>query len=80
MVLHDLDQACRYADHIVAMKAGRIVGEGTPSEVVTAATVEEVFGLRCVVGKDPVSGTPMVVPMSRHHNGVADSADAVPGV
>ncbi|MFE7276681.1 ABC transporter ATP-binding protein [Streptomyces sp. NPDC057623] len=80
MVLHDLNQACRYADHIVAMKAGRVVGEGTPSEVVTAAMVREVFGLRCVVGEDPVSGTPMVVPMSRHHGGVTDSADVVPGV
>ncbi|MFK0117917.1 ABC transporter ATP-binding protein [Streptomyces sp. NPDC090994] len=67
MVLHDLNQACRYADHIVAMKAGRIVAEGAPSEVITARTVEEVFGLRCVVGRDPVSGTPMVVPMGRHH-------------
>jgi iron complex transport system ATP-binding protein len=78
MVLHDLNQACRYADHIVAMKAGRIVGEGAPAEVVTAATVEEVFGLRCVVGEDPVSGTPMVVPMSRHHEG-ADPADVAAG-
>ncbi|MGW0600075.1 ABC transporter ATP-binding protein [Streptomyces sp. NPDC002776] len=74
MVLHDLNQACRYADHIVAMKAGRIAGEGSPTEVVTAAMVEEVFGLRCVVGTDPVSGTPMVIPMGRHHEGVEDAA------
>ncbi|SDO78813.1 iron complex transport system ATP-binding protein [Streptomyces sp. cf386] len=78
MVLHDLNQACRYADHVVAMKAGRVVAEGTPTEVVTAATVEEVFGLRCVVGEDPVSGTPMVVPMGRHHEGTG-SAVVVPG-
>lgn len=45
-----LDLACRYADRIVAMKAGRVVAEGTPAEVVTAAVVEDVFGLRCVVG------------------------------
>ncbi|MER7571583.1 ABC transporter ATP-binding protein [Streptomyces sp. NPDC126514] len=74
MVLHDLNQACRYADHIVAMKGGRIAGEGSPAEVVTAAMVEEVFGLRCVVGTDPVSGTPMVIPMGRHHEGVEDAA------
>ncbi|MFI5555358.1 ABC transporter ATP-binding protein [Streptomyces sp. NPDC051738] len=78
MVLHDLNQACRYADHVVAMKAGRVVAEGTAAEVVTAATVEEVFGLRCVVGEDPVSGTPMVVPMGRHHEGTG-SAVVVPG-
>ncbi|MGW0911833.1 ABC transporter ATP-binding protein [Streptomyces sp. NPDC002784] len=74
MVLHDLNQACRYADHIVAMKAGRIAGEGSPAEIVTAAMVEEVFGLRCVVGTDPVSGTPMVIPMGRHHEGVKEAA------
>ncbi len=71
MVLHDLNQACRYADHIVAMKSGRIVAEGTPSEVITAEVVENVFGLRCVVGEDPVSRTPMVIPMGRHHDGEA---------
>ncbi|MEV0964398.1 ABC transporter ATP-binding protein [Streptomyces sp. NPDC049910] len=67
MVLHDLNHACRYADHIIAMKGGRVVGEGAPAEVVTAAMVEDVFGLRCVVGGDPVSGAPMVVPIGRHH-------------
>ncbi|GAA3291488.1 ABC transporter ATP-binding protein [Streptomyces cinereospinus] len=80
MVLHDLNQACRYADHVVAMKAGRVVGEGAPAEVVTAAMVEEVFGLRCVVGDDPVSRTPMVIPMGRHHESPdAPAAVAVPG-
>ncbi|QIQ06007.1 ABC transporter ATP-binding protein [Streptomyces liangshanensis] len=67
MVLHDLNQACRYADHVIAMKSGAIVAEGPPAEVITARTVEEVFGLRCRITRDPVSGTPMVIPMSRHH-------------
>ncbi|MER7793185.1 ABC transporter ATP-binding protein [Streptomyces sp. NPDC097640] len=67
MVLHDLNQACRYADHVVAMKAGRIVAEGAPAEVITAETVEDVFALSCQVAPDPVSGTPMVIPMGRHH-------------
>ncbi|MFI1016707.1 ABC transporter ATP-binding protein [Streptomyces sp. NPDC020965] len=67
MVLHDLNQACRYADHVIAMKSGRIVAEGVPAEVITAALVEEVFGLRCQVAPDPVSGTPMIIPMGRHH-------------
>jgi iron complex transport system ATP-binding protein len=77
MVLHDLNQACRYADHIIAMKAGRVAGEGAPADVITAAMVEDVFGLRCVVGEDPVSATPMVIPMGRHHEGDTDAA-AVP--
>ncbi|MGW5354057.1 ABC transporter ATP-binding protein [Streptomyces sp. NPDC004031] len=68
MVLHDLNQACRYADHVIAMKSGRIVAEGAPGEVVTEATVEDVFGLRCRVVPDPVSGTPLVIPMGRHHD------------
>jgi iron complex transport system ATP-binding protein len=66
-VLHDLNLACRYADHIIAMKAGRIVAEGIPAEVVNAAVVTEVFGLACDVLPDPVSGTPMVLPRGRHH-------------
>ncbi|MGW0788360.1 ABC transporter ATP-binding protein [Streptomyces sp. NPDC002911] len=61
-VLHDLNQAARYADHLVAMKAGRIVAEGRPGDVVTAGLVREVFGLDAVVVPDPVTGSPLVVP------------------
>ncbi|MHB1138765.1 MAG: ABC transporter ATP-binding protein [Microthrixaceae bacterium] len=65
IVLHDLNLACRYADHLIAMKAGRIVAEGSPSQVITAPTVHEVFGLDCEVMSDPLCGTPMVVPRPR---------------
>ncbi|MFE4692463.1 ABC transporter ATP-binding protein [Streptomyces sp. NPDC056749] len=61
-VLHDLNQAARYADHLVAMKEGRIVAEGRPGDVVTAGLVREVFGLEAVVVPDPVTGSPLVVP------------------
>ncbi|MER5348880.1 ABC transporter ATP-binding protein [Kitasatospora sp. NPDC002551] len=61
-VLHDLNQAARYADHLVAMREGRIVAQGPPAEVVTAELVREVFGLESVVVPDPVTGTPLVVP------------------
>ncbi|MFJ9769654.1 ABC transporter ATP-binding protein [Kitasatospora sp. NPDC101157] len=61
-VLHDLNQAARYADHLVAMRDGRVVAEGAPGEVVTAELVREVFGLDSVVVPDPVTGTPLVVP------------------
>ncbi|WP_344343799.1 ABC transporter ATP-binding protein [Kitasatospora putterlickiae] len=61
-VLHDLNQAARYADHLVAMREGRIVAQGPPAEVVTAELVREVFGLDSVVVPDPVTGTPLVVP------------------
>ena len=62
-VLHDLNQAARYATHLVAMRDGRVVAEGPPRRVVTADLVEEVFGLRCVVLPDPISEAPLVVPL-----------------
>ena len=62
-VLHDLNQACRYADHIVAMRDGRIVAEGKPRSVMTAERVREVFGLASVVIEDPVTGDPLIVPL-----------------
>jgi iron complex transport system ATP-binding protein len=61
-VLHDINQACRYADHLVALKEGRVVAEGAPADVVDAALMKEVFDLPSVVVPDPVTGTPMVVP------------------
>lgn len=65
MVLHDLNLACRYAHHIVAMKSGHVVAQGTPQDVITAEVVGEVFGLPCRVVPDPVTGTPLVVPLGR---------------
>jgi len=62
-VLHDLNHAARYATHLVAMRDGVVVAQGTPREVITAEQVEAVFGLRCVVVDDPVTGTPLVVPL-----------------
>jgi iron complex transport system ATP-binding protein len=61
-VLHDLNQAARYADHLIAMRAGRIVAQGAPGDIVTADLVQEVFGLASVVVPDPVTGDPLVVP------------------
>ena len=65
LVLHDLNQACRYAHHLVAMKEGRIVAEGAPVDVVTEDLVREVFGLDTRIVPDPVAGTPLVVPIGR---------------
>jgi iron complex transport system ATP-binding protein len=61
-VLHDLNQAARFADHIVMMRDGSVVAAGAPSEVVTAERVQEVFGLACSIIPDPHTGTPLVVP------------------
>ncbi|MEU3184554.1 ABC transporter ATP-binding protein [Streptomyces sp. NPDC006923] len=74
IVLHDLNQAARYADHLVAMKAGRIVAEGPPGDVVTAELVREVFGLESVVVPDPVTGSPLVVPGAPYRPGTGTGA------
>ncbi len=74
-VLHDLNHACRYATHLIAMRDGAIVAEGAPGEIVDAGLVERVFGLRCRVIPDPETGTPLVVPSARRPvTPVADAA------
>ena len=65
MVLHDLAMAARYADHLVAMRDGRIVAEGSPAQVVTPEVIAEVFGVTASVIVDPESGTPVVIPRRR---------------
>lgn len=65
MVLHDLNLAARYADHLVAMADGRVVAEGTPSEVLTEELLTTAFGLTSRVITDPISHTPLVVPVGR---------------
>ncbi|MFF8847779.1 ABC transporter ATP-binding protein [Streptomyces sp. NPDC015127] len=64
-VLHDLNQAARYATHLIALRDGKVVAEGAPTEVVTAELVEEVFQVKSQVIEDPESGTPLVVPVAR---------------
>ncbi|MEX2292059.1 MAG: ABC transporter ATP-binding protein [Mycobacteriales bacterium] len=65
MVLHDVNQAARYADHLVAMRDGRIVAAGSPSAVLTPALIADVFGVRCRVLTDPDGDTPLIVPVAR---------------
>lgn len=65
MVLHDLNQACRYADYLVAVKKGRIFAAGEPKLVMTEEMVQEVFDLECRIIPDPIVGTPMCVPIGR---------------
>ncbi|MFH5822618.1 ABC transporter ATP-binding protein [Georgenia sp. AZ-5] len=69
MVLHDLNLAARYADHLVVMAEGRVLGVGAPSAVLTPELVLEAFGLAAQIVPDPVSGTPMVVPVGRARGG-----------
>ncbi|WP_238083646.1 iron-enterobactin ABC transporter ATP-binding protein [Pseudescherichia vulneris] len=64
-VLHDLNQACRYATHLIALRDGKMVAQGAPKEIVTAELIEAVYGLRCMIIEDPVAHTPLVVPLGR---------------
>lgn len=78
LVLHDLNQAARYSHHLVAIKDGRVVAAGEPAVVITEQLVRDVFELECRVVPDPVTGTPMVVPIPRGHAaGTAEQAEAL---
>lgn len=83
VVLHDLNQAARYATHLIAMRNGALVAEGSPREVVTEETVHAVFGVHSRVIDDPETGTPMVIPLARgavHRSEVpGDTANARSG-
>lgn len=63
MIVHDLNHATRFADHIIAIKAGKIVSQGTPQEVVTAQVCREVFGVVADILTDAYSGKPLCVPI-----------------
>ncbi|WP_241386904.1 ABC transporter ATP-binding protein [Rhodococcus sp. CH91] len=67
MVLHDLNLAVRYSDHLVVMKQGRIVASGPPAEVISVELLREVFGLDASVIADPVSDRPLIVPIGTRH-------------
>jgi iron complex transport system ATP-binding protein len=65
MVLHDLNQACRYADQLVAVRDGHIHAAGPPGELVDDEFVREVFGLEATVIEDPVTGSPLCLPTAQ---------------
>jgi iron complex transport system ATP-binding protein len=65
MVLHDLNHACRYADTLVAVRDGQIAAQGVPDQVVTEDMVRDVFGIDCRIIADPVTQTPLVVPIGK---------------
>lgn len=64
-VLHDLNLASRYADHLIAMKSGAVVATGAPSAVITPEVVADVFALDAQIIVDPLSGTPLVLPVPK---------------
>lgn len=67
MVLHDLNLAVRYSDHLIVMCEGRIVASGKPQDVISAELLADVFGLEATVIDDPVSDRPLIVPIGTRH-------------
>ncbi|MEE2037473.1 ABC transporter ATP-binding protein [Nocardiopsis sp. CT-R113] len=67
MVLHDLNLAARYADHLIALADGRLHAMGEPEAVLTEDSVRAVFGLESRVIPDPTTGRPLMLPLGRHH-------------
>ncbi|MFC0211690.1 ABC transporter ATP-binding protein [Paenibacillus chartarius] len=76
MVLHDINLACRYAHHIVAIKDQRVYAEGKPEDIVTASMIEAVFDLSCSIIPDPIFGTPLCVPHGKGRLDVAGRTKA----
>lgn len=64
-VLHDLNHAARYANHMIAMKDGQVVAQGDPREIVTEELIENVFDLKCTIIEDPIARTPLIIPLGR---------------
>lgn len=77
MVLHDISLAARYSDVILAMRDGRIVADGPPSDVVTPEMLRDVFGLRADVIREPSEGRPHVVPLGAGRAGNSAGPGAV---
>lgn len=65
MVLHDLASACRYADHLIAMREGQIVAQGSPATVVTPDLVRTLYQVECTLLTDPDTGSPLLANVRR---------------
>lgn len=67
MVLHDLNLAVRYSDHLIVMREGAVVASGPPKDIISAELLLQVFGLEAAVIDDPVSDRPLIVPIGTRH-------------
>lgn len=67
LVLHDLNQAFEFADHLIYMKTGKIIAQGTPSETATPQLIEEIFGLDCKIQPHPQAPCPLLIPLAGRH-------------
>ncbi|MGQ4273847.1 ABC transporter ATP-binding protein [Terrihabitans sp. B22-R8] len=61
-VLHDLNLAARFSDHLILLGPDGLVAQGLPGEVLTAENLKTAFALAALIQPDPVTGKPMVIP------------------
>ena len=73
MVLHDINLSARYADYLFALRKGALAAQGTPDQIVCRELIQDVFRLDSYVTRDPVSGSPFIVPMGKYHSGVREN-------
>ncbi|WP_261841872.1 ABC transporter ATP-binding protein [Aliamphritea ceti] len=64
IVLHDLNQAFEFADHLIYMKNGKVITQGSPAETASESLIHEVFNLRCSIQQHPESNCPLLVPLA----------------
>ncbi|PKH01456.1 ferric citrate ABC transporter ATP-binding protein FecE [Psychromonas sp. MB-3u-54] len=63
VVLHDLNQACRYCDHLIVMKEGQLIAQDAPHKIFNSTLLKQVFALNAVIINDPVANKPMCIPL-----------------
>ncbi|MFT6347269.1 MAG: iron complex transport system ATP-binding protein [Psychromonas sp.] len=63
VVLHDLNQACRYCDHLIVMQEGRIIAQDTTHKIFDSKLLKQVFALNAIIINDPVANKPMCIPL-----------------
>lgn len=74
MVLHELNLACRFADHIIGMKEGRVICEGKPNDAITKETLKEIYGIDAVLQESP-DGYPVCIQFERRTENIYIQAE-----
>ncbi|MGL4953272.1 MAG: ABC transporter ATP-binding protein [Culicoidibacterales bacterium] len=69
IVLHELNNATKFADHIIGLKAGKQVFAGRPLEVITEANLEQLYGIQAKLQLDETGQYPICVDFSLQHEG-----------
>jgi iron complex transport system ATP-binding protein len=69
MVLHDLNQAARFSHRLIVLSEGEVYSAGAPDEVITDVMLREVFEIEGVIGRDPLTNTPVFTPLQSVRNG-----------